>query len=408
MVLSLLAALEPLSIDIYLPAFTDIAQSLSINIAEVQISLSTFLAGFAFGQLLWGPISDYYGRKSPLIIAMLIFIVCSFVASHAMSIEQLWIIRFFQAFSGCAGVVIGRAIVNDIFEGDIRTKVFSLLVIISGVSPIIAPSIGNEILKIWHWQGIFHTMAIIGIITTILVIFFLPRSKSVIEFNLPNMPKPNFKNMVIGYVRVMGNWQFIIYTLIGAMLYAFLMTYVSNAPFIIITTGGLSSDVFSAIFAVNAIGLILGTLLINPLSKRIELRKLVKSIIIFQLPTALLLILLAIFANTIIPLLVMLFINLILLGILMPTTTALALEPFTKKSGTASALLGFIQLFFTFVFSTAVSYLQNNSIIPVMSALTLCAILSVIILMLGNSKKIQTSHRKIRCNMKSASKNVKC
>lgn len=392
-VLSLLAALEPLSIDIYLPAFNDIVESLGVSMGSVQISLSTFLAGFAVGQLLWGPVSDYYGRKKPIIIAMLIFTLCSIIAAQVTSIEQLWIVRFFQAFSGCAGVVIGRAVVNDIFEGNMRTKVFSLLVIISGISPIIAPAIGNAILKVWHWQGIFYTMAIIGVITVLLTLLFLPKNTSVKELNIQNAPKPNLKNMTIGYIRVMGSWQFVVYTLIGAMAYAFLMTYVSNAPFIIMTTGGMSNDMFSFIFAVNAIGLIIGTVIISPLSKIFSLKKITMLSLIVMLPIAALLIVLALTPTlSIIPILVVLFLNLILIGTLMPITTSLALEPFTKESGTASALMGFLQLFFTFLFSAAVSSLQNESIVVPMVALFLCTILSLIIALLGRSTNAEKAY----------------
>lgn len=406
-VLSLLAALEPLSVDIYLPAFSDIAQNLDVDMAMVQISLSTFLAGFAFGQLLWGPVSDYYGRKKPIILAMLLFIICSLIAAHVTSIEQLWVIRFFQAFSGCAGVVIGRAIVNDLFEGDIRKKAFSLLVVISGVAPIIAPTFGNAILKIWHWQGVFYTMALFGILTVLLSIFLLPKSKSVQELPLSNAPKPSLKNMFVGYVKVLGNWKFLIYTLIGAMMYGAIMTYISNAPFIIMTIGGLSSDVFAIIFTINAIGLIIGTLLITPLDKKLGTTKLIKIALLLQLPVTALLVVLSISAFSIITLLLVLFINLVLIGILMPTTTSLALESFTIESGTASALMGFIQLFFTFIFTTLVSYLQNNSIISTMIALLFCATLSLIILWIGYSKNGETIYHRIRHNWKEAYKKHK-
>ncbi|HBX46684.1 multidrug effflux MFS transporter [Limibacterium fermenti] len=386
LVLSLLAALEPLSIDIYLPAFEDIAKGLNVEMSKVQISLSTFLAGFAIGQLLWGPVSDYYGRKRPILLAMGIFILCSFIASHVTTVGQLWVVRFFQAFSGCAGVVIGRAVVNDLFEGKLRTKVFALLVIISGVAPIIAPTLGNAILKVWHWQGIFYTMAIIGIITVLLSALFLPKNRSVKDLDLKNSPKPNLKNMLVGYVKIMANWQFVIYTFIGAMLYASLMTYVSNAPFIIMTKGGLSSDWFSLIFAINAIGLIIGTLIITPLDKKMGLHKLIKIAVILQIPISIALVVFSFWGSSIFPILVLLFMNLVLTGLLMPTTTSLALEPFTIESGTASALMGFIQLFFTFIFSTVVSYLQNNSIIPSMVAILLCALFSLLFILMDNHK----------------------
>lgn len=400
-VLSLLAALEPLSIDIYLPAFNDIVESLGVSMGSVQISLSVFLAGFAVGQLLWGPVSDYYGRKNPLIIAMLMFTFCSIIASQVDSIAQLWVVRFFQAFSGCAGVVVGRAVVNDLFEGNKRVEVFSLLIVISGVSPIIAPALGNFILKIWHWQGIFYTMAIIGVITVVLTVIFLPKKAAVSDMVIINPPKPSLQNMVIGYIRVMGCWQFVIYTFIGAMAYAFLMTYVSNAPFIIMTVGGMSNDVFSVVFAINALGLILGTLLIGPLRKKYTSERITMLSLIVMLPIAALLIVLALIpAISVIPILVVLFFNLVVIGMLMSVTTSLALEPFTKESGTASALMGFLQLFFTFVFSAIVSSLQGETLLVPMIALFLCAMLSFIIVFLGRSLSAEGVYFKIGSQIK--------
>lgn len=397
--LSLLAALEPLSIDIYLPAFVDISQQFGVELSQVQISLSTFLAGFAVGQLLWGPLSDYYGRKKPIVIAMLIFVICSFMATVITNIESLWVVRFFQAFSGCAGVVIGRAMVNDIFEGKLRTKVFSLLIVMSGIAPILAPSFGNVILKVWHWQGSFHAMGIIGIVTIAMSLLFLPQNKSVKDLNLINAPRPTIRNVFIGYVRVMGNWQFVIYTLIGALLYASLLTYISNAPFIIMTVGGLSSNYFAIIFTINAIGLMIGTALITPLNRRISLTKLVFVCVVLQFPISVLLIVFSVHLFSIIPLLILLFMNLILVGILMPATTSLALETFVKESGTASALMGFIQLFFTFLFSATVSYLQNNSILPAMMAIFACVVLSLLTLWIQNNKKIHTLYFRIGKNI---------
>ena len=238
-------------------------------------------------------------------------------------------------------------------------------------------------------------MAIIGIVTVAMSLLFLPQNKSVKELNLTNAPRPTIRNVFIGYIRVMGNWQFIIYTLIGALLYASLLTYISNAPLIIMTVGSLSSDLFATIFTINAIGLMIGTALIAPLNKRMSLPKLVFWSVVLQVPISVLLLAFSVHLFSIIPLLVLLFLNLILVGILMPATTSLALETFDKESGTASALMGFIQLFFTFLFSATVSYLQNNSIIPAMMAIFVCVVLSLLVLWVQNNKKTHTLYFKI-------------
>lgn len=392
LVLSLLAALEPLSIDLYLPAFSDIANSFGVNIGQVQISLSVFLAGFALGQLFWGPLSDFYGRKVPIIIAILLFTLSSFAANYVASIYQLWIIRFIQAFGGCAGVVIGRAMVNEIFEEKHRTKIFSLLVVISGVAPIIAPTVGNLLLKNWHWNGIFNTMGLLGLLTILSVLFLLPES-GLKRSERKNLPSSSIKNIVRGYIRVVDNRQFIKYSLIGCMAYGGLMIYVSNAPFLIMEKGMFSGDMFSLIFAVNAVGLMAGTIIVNYLSKRITLERIIEYSVYAQVAINIILLNCTLYAVSIPLLLVLVFLNLVVIGILMPSTTSLGLAPFDEDSGTASAFMGFLQLLFTFVFSGLVSYLQDDSILPMMVALFLCAFGSFLTLFMKSRSRRNSGFR---------------
>lgn len=388
LVLSLLAALEPLSIDLYLPAFTDIAESLQVSLSEVQISLSIFLAGFAIGQLFWGSLSDYYGRKNPILLATALYTVSSFASIYVTSIEQLWVIRFFQAFGGCAGVVVGRAAVNDLFVNEQRTKVFSLLVIISGIAPVIAPTIGNLLLKQWHWHGVFNTMALLGACTILLTWIFLPKSKSMPLPEGVKAKKPSLREMVKGYVRVMKVWPYMVYTIIGCMAYGGLMVYVSNAPFLIMEKGGMSGDTFAIIFAVNSLGLMFGTYIINFFLKYMTLKKLVRYTLVFQLLIGVLLVVTSLVSTSVVPLLVLVFLNLIPIGLLLPATTSLGLAYFKEDSGAASALMGFLQLLFTGILSAVVSFLQNNSVVPMMCALFVCGLTSFMLLFVDTRRRL--------------------
>lgn len=388
LVLSLLAALEPLSIDLYLPAFADIAESLQVSMGEVQISLSIFLAGFAIGQLFWGSLSDYYGRKNPILLATALYTVSSFVSIYVTSIESLWVIRFFQAFGGCAGVVVGRAAVNDLFVNEQRTKVFSLLVIISGVAPVIAPTIGNLLLKQWHWHGIFNTMALLGACTILLTWVFLPKSKPVPLSEGVKAKKPSLREMAKGYVRVMKVWPFVVYTIIGCMAYGGLMVYVSNAPFLIMEKGGMSGDTFAIIFAVNSLGLMLGTYIINFFLKYMTLKKLVRYTLAFQLLIGVLLVVTSLVSTSVVPLLVLVFLNLIPIGLLLPATTSLGLAFFKEDSRAASALMGFLQLLFTGILSAVVSFLQNDSVVPMMCGLFVCGLTSFVLLFVDTRRRL--------------------
>ncbi|MDL2231805.1 MFS transporter, partial [Porphyromonadaceae bacterium OttesenSCG-928-L07] len=153
-ILSLLTALEPLSIDLYLPGFLMITEAFSTTPAAVQLSLSTFLGGFAVGQLFWGPIADRFGRKKPILISLLIFIVASIACIYVRTIEQLWVVRFIQALGGCGGIVISRAVVTDYFDKSKTLRIFTLLALIMSVAPIVAPLIGTTILKFSAWKGL--------------------------------------------------------------------------------------------------------------------------------------------------------------------------------------------------------------------------------------------------------------
>ena len=388
LVLSVLAALEPLSIDLYLPAFSDIAESMQVSMGEVQISLSIFLAGFALGQLFWGSLSDYYGRKNPILWATALFTVSSFASIYATSIEQLWVIRFLQAFGGCAGVVVGRAAVNDFFVNEQRTKVFSLLAIISGLAPIIAPTMGNLLLKQWHWHGIFNAMGILGVCTVLLVWAFLPKSQPVQVKGGEKNRMPSVMEMAKGYIRVTKNWPYMVYTIIGSMAYGGLMIYVSNAPFLIMEKGGFSGNIFSMIFAINALALLFGSYIVDILQKYMTLKKLVRLTIASQLLINVLLLTSAFYSTSVIPMLVLIFLNLIPIGVLLPATTSLGLSYFKEDSGAASAFMGFLQLLFTGILSAIISFLQNNSVVPMMSGLFVCALVPFVLLFVEKRRRM--------------------
>lgn len=162
-ILALLTALEPLSIDLYLPGFFVMAEAFKTDIAQIQLSLSTFLGGFALGQLIWGPISDRFGRKKPVLLSLVIFVVASIACIYARTAEQLWVFRFVQAIGGCGGIVISRAVVTDFFGQDQRLRIFSLLAVIMGIAPIVAPLIGNGVLHVsGSWQGLFGVLVLMG------------------------------------------------------------------------------------------------------------------------------------------------------------------------------------------------------------------------------------------------------
>ena len=369
-ILALLTALEPLSIDLYLPGFIDIAKSFHVDSAAVQISLSTFLGGFAIGQLLWGPLADRYGRKKPIIASLILFTLASVACMYTKTIEQFWVVRALQAIGGCGGIVISRAVVYDYFEKKQVLNIFALLAMIMGVAPIVAPLIGNAIINHYHhWESLFAAMTVIGITLLLLTIFFLPETK---KKNAQNLEKSSIRQIIRQYIEVIKVKKFVIYSLVAGFVNGVLMIYVSNGPFLIIEKGGFSSNAFSIIFATNAFGLILGSLSANIFAKRFAANTLCKTVLFLMTVVSIVMLLLMYFAT--IPLvLVALFCFLYIIGILFPLTTELALNSFGESnSGTASSLFGTIQMTIAFACTLCSGLMNDNTITTLGVEFVLC------------------------------------
>ncbi len=371
-ILALLTALEPLSIDLYLPGFILISEAFSTSIESVQISLSTFLGGFAIGQLIWGPLADKFGRKKPILLSLAIFTIASVACLHVTTIEQLWVVRFIQAIGGCGGVVISRAVVTDYFEKSDTLKIFSILALIMGVAPIIAPTIGNGVLSLFSWKGLFGTMAALGGIMFILTLFFLPETYVKPEVKVKN-------NVIKDYLEILKVKKFVVYSIIAGIANGALMIYVGNGPFIIMEKGGFSNNMFSMIFAINALGLMLGSYLTTYLQKRIPTNVLVKKSLIFMFGVSIVLFAFMYWNAPIVFILVSLFFYIFPIGILFPTTTELAITPFTDNSGTASALFGSIQLAVAFLCSVFSNYIANGTLAMVGISFLICSLAAFIV-----------------------------
>ena len=371
-ILSLLTALEPLCIDLYLPGFIMISEAFGTHISAVQMSLSTFLAGFAIGQLFWGPLADRLGRKKPILISLFVFIIASVACIYVKTIEQLWVVRFIQAIGGCGGVVISRAVVTDYFDKNKTLKIFSILALIMGIAPIIAPSIGNGVLQFFSWKGLFGAMLVLGIILFLLTFFLLPETHK--------NRKRNNTNIIKDYWSVLKVKKFTIYAIIAGLANGALMIYVSNGPFIIMENGGFSSTAFGFLFAINALGLMIGSYLINILQKYFSLKQIVNHALLFMSLMGILLITFMSLDLNIVFILITLFFYVFPIGILFPATTELALSQFRKNSGTASALFGSIQLLLSSICSLLANYMNNATMISVGIALLFCCILGLIII----------------------------
>lgn len=387
LVLGGLSALGPFSIDMYLPAFKAIAQSLKTDLSHVGFTLTGYFIGISFGQLFYGPVTDRFGRKKPLIFGLSLYILASIGCALSPTIEWLIAMRVLLALGGCVGMVVGRAIVRDLFPVSEIAKIFSILMLIVGIAPIIAPTIGSWVLTVSEWRTIFYIMTSLGMILLFSVLFFLPESQPREASHSLSIP-----TIIKNYKEVLSDKTFIFYALIGSLAMSGMFAYISGSPFVFMEYFGISQKTYGLIFGFNAFGYILGSQVNRVMLNKFSSKKIVSfsavalctigvSGIVLQ-NTQLL---------TVEILVTHLVCFLFCLGHLVPNATALALTPFTKNAGSASALIGFIQMVFGASMSSLVSFLADDSLFPMMICLFICG--SGVFMLIGF---VQVKNRKKR------------
>ncbi|MFG2328217.1 Bcr/CflA family multidrug efflux MFS transporter [Streptomyces sp. NPDC048604] len=339
LVLGGLTALPPLSMDMYLPALPQVTDALRAPAATVQLTLTACLAGMALGQLVVGPMSDKWGRRRPLLVGMLVYVVATAACAFAPGVDVLVAFRLLQGLAGAAGIVIARAVVRDLYDGVEMARFFSTLMLISGVAPIVAPLIGGQILRITDWRGVFHVLAVIGVLLTIVVWRFLHET-------LP--PARRHAGGVGQALRTMGGLLadrvFTGYMLAGGLAFAALFAYITASPFVVQEIYGASPQTFGLLFGLNSIGLVaVGQINGKLLVGRISLNKALGfGLTVITLAAAALVLMTAgVFGEPgLAGIAAGLFVLMSAMGLAMPNTNALALMRTPHAAGSASALLG--------------------------------------------------------------------
>ena len=340
-VLGTLAAFAPLSIDMYLPALPDIAKEFHTTPSLVQLSLTFILLGLSLGQLLAGPISDVRGRRKPLLIGLIIYFVASLLCAFSQSIWGLIILRFIQGMAGSAGIVISRAIVRDLYSGSELTKFFSLLALVNGVAPILAPIVGGQLLRIVPWQGVFMVLSVIGLVMFLVVLFGLPET-------LPNDSRSlgGIKNTLTTFQKLFFDRSFIGYALSQGLVFAAMFAYISGSPFVLQNIYGASPQIFSLIFAINGIGIIISSQITGRLAGRISERKLFVAGLCIAFIGAITLLTMLLLNAGLYAILLPLFFVVSSVGVVSTSGFSLAMQDQGKSAGSASALLGVLSLIF--------------------------------------------------------------
>lgn len=370
LLLGLLTAIVPFTIDMYLPAFPDIAKAMDTTVSKVALSLSSFFIGMGFGQLMYGPLLDRFGRKKPLYAGLLLYCITSIGCLFAGSIEMLIGLRFLQAIGASAATISATAMVRDIFPPHENAKIFSFLILVLSASPMLAPSVGSWLVVSFGWRSIFLALTILIILIFIGVKFFLPETRSGDKsYSL------HFRAVFRNYRSVLGQSLFTVYAIMGGIAFAGLFAHIASSPGVFMQHFALTQKQYGLLFAFLASGLIAASQLNTFLLRKFKSETLIGKSLIFQtvFSTFLLVISLLQLDNFWITTL-LLFLYLASIGLVMPNATALSMKPFEQNAGSASALLGFIQMGLGSLATIFVGVLDIKTVLPLAFCILTCSL----------------------------------
>ncbi|MET9509012.1 Bcr/CflA family multidrug efflux MFS transporter [Streptomyces flavidovirens] len=376
LVLGGLTALPPLSMDMYLPALPEVTKSLRSPAATVQLTLTACLAGMALGQLVVGPMSDRFGRRKPLLLGMIVYVVATAICAFAPSTELLIAFRLLQGLAGAAGIVIARAVVRDLYDGVEMARFFSTLMLISGVAPVIAPVIGGQVLRLTDWRGIFVVLTAVGVLLTLVVWKWLHETLPVERRHGGGVGE------ALRTMRgLLADRVFTGYTLTGGLAFAALFAYIAASPFVVQEIYGASPQTFSLLFGINSVGLItVGQINGKLLVGRISMDKVltVGLLLIALASLALLLMTTGVFGEVgLVPVAAGLFVLMSSMGLALPNTNALALMRTPHAAGSASALLGTSSFLIGAIASPLVGIAGEATAVPMAVVQLTCALASL-------------------------------
>jgi DHA1 family bicyclomycin/chloramphenicol resistance-like MFS transporter len=376
-ILGSITTIGPLSIDMYLPALPTLVADFGTTAALVQLSLTFFLLGLASGQLVAGPLSDVYGRRRPLFIGMFIYAISSVLCAFSPSIGLLVALRFIQGLAGSVGVVVSRAAVRDLYSGSELTKFFSLLMIVNGLGPILAPVIGGQLLRVTTWQGIFLVLFAAGIIFCLTILLRLPET-------LPKerRSKSGLKGTLLTFRVLLGNRKFMGYALSQGFVMASMFAYISGSSFVLQNIFAVTPQVYSLIFAVNGIGIIITGQIAGRLAGKVSETKLLLSGLLLCTMGGLLLLLTILVGGGLIPILICLFAVVSSVGIVGATSFSLAMQDQGEAAGSASALIGLIPLLLGSCVAPLVGLGGVESALPMAIVIACTGLLSILSYML--------------------------
>jgi DHA1 family bicyclomycin/chloramphenicol resistance-like MFS transporter len=368
-VLGILNALTPFTIDLYLPAFPQIAADLDVAVSRMSLSVSVYFIGFALGQIIYGPLLDRFGRQRPIYAGLAIYILATIGCMTATSFEGMLIFRFIAALGGSAATVGATTMVRDHFPPELAAKAFATLMLVLSASPLLAPTIGSFMTVSLGWRALFAALMVLAVIDVALVALAIPRTYK---------PDPSVSLRIAPMLRTfreaLAQRQFRTYTIAGSLSFAGLFVFVSGSPAAFMDGFNVSPQGFGGVFAILAGGMICGGQLNHVLLRLSDSRQVFRHALNVQVVAgAVFLIASLVFTLTLWQTVAMLFVFLVCAGITYPNAAALALQPFTKNVGSAASLLGFIQLGLGALAAAFVGLLDVEGMLPMAVVMGTCS-----------------------------------
>ncbi|WP_068825503.1 multidrug effflux MFS transporter [Pseudomonas sp. BMS12] len=374
LILGALSAFGPMAIDFYLPSFPALARAFATDVEHVQLSLASYFAGVALGQLIYGPLADRFGRRKPLLVGVTLFVLASLACALAQSLEWLIVARFVQALGGCAGMVISRAVVRDLCDPLASAKAFSKLMLVMGVAPILAPLGGGILLRLFGWESIFHGLMLFGALCLFGVLLWLPETRS------PALPVQPLSGALGRYWGLLRDPLLIGHGLTGGVAMAGMFAYISGSPFVFIELYGVSAENYGWLFGMNAAGFILTAQFNGWLLRHHGPGYWLKRTVWVYLSAALGLLLVAMAQPAQLwPLLLPLFVCMASLSCILPNASACAMAGQGAQAGSASALMGSLQFCVAAGASILVGVLHDGTARPMALVIMLCGVLTVVL-----------------------------
>jgi DHA1 family bicyclomycin/chloramphenicol resistance-like MFS transporter len=373
-VLGMLSTFGPISLDLYLPALPSLAVDLATTTSAAQLSITACLLGLATGQLVAGPLSDRYGRRRPLVIGLAMYLLASAACAFAPSIEVLLVLRLVQGLSGAAGLVVSRAVARDLYSGRALVIVFSRLILVSGLAPVLAPVIGGQLSAIMTWRGIFGVLAAFGVVLLLAGGFGLGET-------LPAARRTTggLTTTLRGFRRLLRDRLFVAVVAAAGLAGASMFAYIAGATFVLQRLYGLSPQGFSFAFGANALGIMGLGQLGGRLAHRWTPHRVLALGLVINLVGALSLLTTVLLGLALPFVLGSLFVMVAAIGMILPTSTALALADYPDQAGAASSLLGLGQYVAGALVAPLVGIAGEDTAVPLGVVAASCSVLASLV-----------------------------